>query len=148
MSFMVVSFSREARQTSRNSFLPRCFSEGCVLQRHAGVAWLPMASCVSRGGGLKDALRSPGREAAGRCSFGFRSFGGEANPGGKDNVKGALAHGAWRGLPLRLPRQDYIAWPSKDGKPQRSAAGQGSGPRAAPTPEASETLPRPWEAFQ
>jgi len=43
--------------------------------------------------------------------------------------------------------EDYIAWPCKHGKPQRSAAGQGSGPRAAPTPEASQTLPRPWEAF-
>jgi hypothetical protein len=36
---------------------------------------------------------------------------------------------------------DYLAWPSKDGKPQRPDAGQGSGSRAAPTPEASETLP-------
>jgi hypothetical protein len=32
---------------------------------------------------------------------------------------------------------DYRAWPCKDGKPQRPAAGQGSGPRAAPTREAS-----------
>ena len=28
----------------KSSPLPRCLSEGCVLQRHAGVAGLPMAS--------------------------------------------------------------------------------------------------------
>ena len=38
---------------------------------------------------------------------------------------------------------DYLAWPSKDGKPQRPDAGQGSGPRACLPP----TPPRPWEAF-
>ena len=32
---------------------------------------------------------------------------------------------------------DYLAWPSKGGKPQRPEAGQGSGSRAAPTREAS-----------
>jgi hypothetical protein len=32
---------------------------------------------------------------------------------------------------------DYRAWPSKDGKPQRPDAGQGSGSRAAPTREVS-----------
>jgi hypothetical protein len=40
---------------------------------------------------------------------------------------------------------DYLAWPSKDGKPQRPAAGQGSGSRAAPTREVSlamRSLPR------
>ena len=31
--------------------LPRCFSEGCVLQRHAGVAGLPMASVSQEGVG-------------------------------------------------------------------------------------------------
>src|SRR5262249_284524 len=36
---------------------------------------------------------------------------------------------------------DYIAWSSKDGKQQRPVAGQGSGPRAAPIPEATETRP-------
>ena len=35
---------------------------------------------------------------------------------------------------------DYIAWPSKDGKPQRPDAGQGSGFRAAPTREASPAM--------
>ena len=37
---------------------------------------------------------------------------------------------------------DYRAWPSKDGKPQRPEAGQGSGPRAAPTREASPAMGR------
>jgi hypothetical protein len=35
---------------------------------------------------------------------------------------------------------DYLAWPSKDGKPQRPEAGQGSGSRAAPTREASPAM--------
>ena len=35
---------------------------------------------------------------------------------------------------------DYRAWPFKDGKPQRPAAGQGSGSRAAPTREASPAM--------
>jgi hypothetical protein len=35
---------------------------------------------------------------------------------------------------------DYRAWPSKDGKPQRPEAGQGSGSRAAPTREASPAM--------
>ena len=35
---------------------------------------------------------------------------------------------------------DYRAWPSKDGKPQRPAAGQGSGSRALPAPDASSAM--------
>ena len=35
---------------------------------------------------------------------------------------------------------DYRAWPCKDGKPQRPEAGQGSGPRAPPTREASPAM--------
>jgi len=58
----------------------------------------------------------------------------------------------WGGMerlrdPLPLPRQDYIAWPSKDGKQQRPGAGQGSGPRAAPQPRGRRDTPRPWGAF-
>ena len=43
---VVVQAARRAAclQPKINSLFPRTFSEGCVLQRHAGAAGLPMAS--------------------------------------------------------------------------------------------------------
>jgi hypothetical protein len=61
------------------NLLPRDFSLGCVLQPTRRGSWAPHGLCVSRGGGVKQALRSPGRSAAGRCSLYFSSLRCAAN---------------------------------------------------------------------
>jgi hypothetical protein len=62
------------------------------------------------------------------------------SPIGASGCQGCVApSGARPGLDAGASG-DYRAWPSKDGKPQRLAAGQGSGPRAAPTREASPAM--------
>src|SRR6516165_8949119 len=70
--FIEPPFSREARQTERNSVLPRNFSEGCVLQRHAGAAGLPMAS--SEGVGEKMLYAPLAVERLDAAVFGFPAY--------------------------------------------------------------------------
>ena len=111
-----------------------------MLQRHAGVAGLPMASSEGVGSNVRYAPLADTRLVAAVCvcrpyaakpivvrgcqGCAERTTGAERKEPGLD----AGAHG------------DYRASPSKDGKPQRSDAGQGSGPRAAPTREASPAM--------
>ena len=68
-----------------------------------------------------------------------------AKPIGASGCQGCAAPSAARpGLDAGASG-DYRAWPSKDGKPQRPEAGQGSGSRAASTHETSlamGSLPR------
>jgi len=67
--------------------------------------------------------------------FVFRPY--AAKPIGASGCQGCAAlSGARLGLDAGAS-EDYIVWPSKDGKPQRLEAGQESGPRALPTREAS-----------
>ena len=63
-----------------------------------------------------------------------------AKPIGASGCQGCAAPSAARpGLDAGAS-EDYRAWPSQDGKPQRPEAGQGSGSRAAPTREASAAM--------
>ena len=103
--------------------------------------WLGFPWPPSRGGGLKRALRSPGRYAAGRCRFVFSCLRGEAQSEGagvKAGTQRSMGSGA-PGLDAGASG-DYLASPSKQEEPQRPEAGQGSGPRAAPTREASPAM--------
>jgi hypothetical protein len=116
-----------------------------VLQRHAGVAGLPMASCVSRGGGLKRALRSPGRYAAGRCSFVFRPY--AAKPTRRERVSRLRRAARWSGAEGAGldagASAAYIASPSS----RKNRSGQPQARGAAPELRPPARPPRPWEAF-
>ena len=111
------------------------------MQRHAGVAGLPWPP---KRGGLKRALRSPGRYAAGRCRLPSCYA---AKPTRRERVsrRGPRAQ-PWGGR-VR-PGLDagasaaYIA--ALSSRKNRSGQMQArERPRACPPP----TPPRPWEAF-
>ena len=122
------------------NLLPRDFSLGCVLQPTRRGSWAPHGLCVSRGGGVKQALRSPGRSAAGRCSLCLPSLRGEANR--RERVSRLREHRAERGLALTQERPEIILrglprTANRSGQPQA----RGAAPALRPSPEAAETRP-------
>ena len=108
--------------------VPRTVSEGCVLQRTRRGGWASHG--LRRGGGIKDALRSPGREAAGRCSLCSSSLRCVAQSE-EAGVKAGTHCWQWGGrlrpgLDARATG-DYLAWPFKEEEQQRSDAARGAG---------------------
>jgi len=145
----------DPKQKSR--LLAKTFSEGCVLQRPAGLAWLSHG--LRRGGGLKDALRCPGREAAGRCRFVFRPYAAPANAAGAGVKWGTHCRAMGRALCARRLTQGATralhCVPSKDGKRSgltqaRAALPSCARPRSTqpgqrPTPARREQRPLPQQ---
>jgi len=138
----------DPKQKSR--LLAKTFSEGCVLQRPAGLAWLSHG--LRRGGGLKDALRCPGREAAGRCRFVFRPYAAPANAAGAGVKWGTHCRAMGRALCARRLTQGATralhCVPSKDGKRSgltqaRAALPSCARPRPVPGHGKPSTAARP-----
>src|SRR5712691_7035928 len=141
----------------KTNLLPRDFSLGCVLQPTRRGSWAPHGLCVSRGGGVKTGATLPWPFSGWSLQFvcavltrrspiggsGCQGCGGRDDRSTTEATQERKAPGLDAGATA-----DYIAWPSKDGKPQRPGAGQGSGPRAAPQPRGRRDTPRPWGAFR
>ena len=112
-----------------------------VLQRHAGVAGFPWPP---KRGGLKRALRSPGRYAAGRCrlcsSRARRSpREGSGCQGGTQGA--AMGRARARALTQERAQRTLAALSSRKNRSGQMQA------RAAPAPARPRRLPGQWEAF-
>jgi hypothetical protein len=138
--------SRELHKPKRRDLFSRGFSLGCVLQPTRRGRWAPHGLCVSRGGGVKTGATLPWPLSGWSLQFVCAVL-TRRSPIGGSGCQGCAAPSAARpGLDAGASG-DYRAWPSKDGKPQRPGAGQGSGPRAGPQPRGRRDTPRPWGAF-
>ena len=122
----------------------RSTSKGCVFGLCAaadtqGSLGSPWPLCLKRGWGI-NVLYAPlavKRLVAAVCVF---------RPTRRSLIEGRGCQGCGAPSAVRPGLDagasgDYLAWPSQDGKPQRPAVGQGSGPERRPSPEVSETRP-------
>src|SRR5712691_5666629 len=127
------------------NLLPRDFSLGCVLQPTRRGSWAPRGLCVSRGGGVKTGATLPWPLSGWSLQFVFAVLTRRSPIGGSGCQGCAAPSGARPGLDAGATG-DYIAWPSKDGKPQRSAAGHGE-PSTAPVSAAHSPVVKDHSSY-